>query len=303
MPGKPERPDQHATLGIALRVLAVFTLSLMMATVKIGHEYGIDNMEMIFWRFAFALPVTAIWIGLGGGFARIRTRRPMAHVWRAAVGLSSMYFVYWSVSLLPLAEATTLGFAAPFFATSLSALFLAERVGIYRWSAIAVGFVGVLIVTQPFSGHLPLMGVAVGLAAALGVGCVSVTIRSISRTETSEAIVLWFAVIAIVPLGMMQPFVMQSHDSWGWILLLLVGLFGGLGQIFITASLRLAPISVVMPFDYSQLLWAVMLGWLIWGDIPPAATWIGAAIITATGIYTLYREQKRMRMESRAAAA
>jgi drug/metabolite transporter (DMT)-like permease len=100
-----------------------------------------------------------------------------------------------------------------------------------------------------------------------------------------------------------MPFVMQAHDLWGWTTLILVGLFGGLGQIFVTSSLKVAPVPVVMPFDYSQIIWAVTLGWLIWSDFPPAATWIGSAIIAVTGLYTLYREQKRMRLESREAAA
>lgn len=271
----------------------------MVTMVKLGSEHGIHNVEMIFWRFAFALPVTIVWIALGGGFSTIRTRRPMAHVWRSSVGLVSLYFVYWAVTLLPLAEATALNFAAPFFATVLSVIFLAERVGIYRWSAIAVGFLGVLIVTQPFSGNLPLGGVLVALTAAFGIGSATVTIRTINRTESSEAIVFWFAVIAIVPLAIMMPFVMQAHDLEGWGLLMLVGLFGAFAQIFVTTSLKAAPVPVVMPFDYSQLIWAVTLGWMFWGDIPPAATWIGAAIITATGLFTLYREQKLMRLERR----
>lgn len=279
-----------------LRVAAGLALALMVATVKLGAEHGIANIEMIFWRFAMALPPTLLWIWLGPGLASVKTRRPLAHAWRALLGLSSMYMVYWAVTLLPLAEATTINFAAPLFATALSALFLAEHVGVHRWSAIALGLCGVVIVMQPATGNLPLEGVLVALGAALGVGAVTVTIRQVGRTESAAAIVLWFSVISVAILGCVMPFVMRPHSAVEWGMLALIGLFGGLGQLFITASLRLAPVPVVVPFDYSQLLWVVALGWALFGDVPHEATWLGATIIVTAGLYTLYREQKRARL-------
>ena len=291
-----ERPEQRPTLGILLRIAAGASLALMVAMVKLGGEAGIENVEMIFWRFALAVPATLIWIFLGPGLASVKTRRPFAHMWRALIGLSSMYMVYWAVTLLPLAEATTINFAAPLFATALSALLLGELVGIHRWGAILVGLGGVIVVMQPSSGNLPLEGVLVALGAAIGVGSVTVVIRQISRTESAEAIVFWFSVIAMAILGGFMPWVMTAHSPLEWGILMLIGLTGGIGQIFITLSLRVAPVPVVVPFDYTQLLWVVLLGWLFFADMPHEATWAGAAIIVASGLYTLYREQRAARL-------
>lgn len=291
-----ERPVQRPMLGILFRLIAVSSVALMAAMVKLGGESGLATIEMIFWRFAFALPPTLLWIALGPGLARIRPNRLRAHFWRAGVGLFAMSMVYWSVTLLPLAEALTIGFAAPLFATALSALFLKEDVGIYRWAAIAAGLAGVAIVMQPSTGNLPLAGVLVALGAAFGVGCATVTIRQVGRTESAEAIVFWFSVIAVVAVGAALPFVHTPHSAEQWLILALIGLFGGLGQVFITLSLRTAPVPVIAPFDYAQLLWAVGLGFLFFGDMPAVWTWAGALLIVGSGLFTLYRERQRARL-------
>lgn len=290
-----ERVEQRPTLGIALRIGAGLSFALMMSMVKLGAEAGIANVEMIFWRFALALPPTLLWIWIGPGLGNIRTRHPGAHVWRAGIGLCSLFFTYWAVTLLPLAETTTITFAAPLFSTALSAIFFAEFVGVHRWTATLLGLVGVVIVMQPQSGNLPLLGLLVALGGAVGIASATVTVRQISRTETAEAIVFWFSVICLAVLGLFMPFAMTAHTPGEWLLLALIGLFGGIAQMLVTLSLKLAPVSVVVPFDYVQLLWAVALGWLLWNDLPHGSTWAGAAIIVASGLYTLYREQRRAR--------
>jgi drug/metabolite transporter (DMT)-like permease len=291
-----ERPAQRPMLGILFRLIAVSSVALMATMVKLAGEAGLETVEMIFWRFAFALPPTLLWIGLGPGLARLRPNRLRSHFWRAGVGLFAMYMVYWSVTVLPLAEALTIGFAAPLFATALSALFLKEDVGIYRWAAIAAGLAGVVVVTQPSTGNLPLIGVLVALGAAFGVGCATVTIRQVGRTESTEAIVFWFSAIAVCALGAVMPFIYSPHSAEQWLILALIGLFGGLGQIFITLSLRLAPVPVIAPFDYAQLLWAVGLGWIFFDDMPAAWTWAGAVLIIGSGLFTLHRERQRARL-------
>lgn len=291
----PRPAAQRPMLGILLRLVAVSAIAMMAAMVKLGGEAGLQTVEMIFWRFAFALPPTLLWVALGPGWARLRPNRFRAHFWRAGIGLFAMYMVYWSVTALPLAEALTIGFAAPLFATALSAVFLGEDVGVYRWAAIVAGLVGVVVVMQPATGNLPLEGVLVALGAAFGVGCATVTIRQASRTESAEAIVVWFSLIAVIVLGAAMPFYFAPHTAEQWTILTLIGLFGGLGQVFITLSIRIAPIPVIAPFDYGQLLWAVGLGWLFWGDLPAAATWLGAGLIVVAGLFTLYREGRRAR--------
>ncbi|NNC72850.1 MAG: DMT family transporter [Sphingomonadaceae bacterium] len=279
-----------------MRFGAIISFGLMAACVKLASERGVAIGEILFWRFAISFFPTLLWIRLGSGLQAIRPKRPLAHVWRAAIGLTAMYLVFLSLSLLPLAEVTTIHFAAPLFATLLSIPVLGERVGARRLIAILVGFAGVVIVTQPQSGNLPLAGALVAIGAAIAVGLAQVTVRQISRSENSEAIVFWFALVAVIATGILQPWLYSPHDAASWALLGGVGVLGGLAQIFITKSLEAAPLQITAPFDYSQLLIATLLGWLIWSDMPRETTWIGAALIIATGLYTIYRERKLARM-------
>jgi drug/metabolite transporter (DMT)-like permease len=203
-----------------------------------------------------------------------------------------MLTAFSALAFLPLAETTTIGFAAPLFAVALSALLLKERVGRHRWSAVIVGFLGVLVVVRPDGGDLPPLGLLLAVASAFGVGVVTITIRQIGRTEHPQTTVLWFSLLSMLALGALMPLHARGHDGLTWAILVALGGFGGFGQLFLTSSLRFAPVSVVVPFDYTQLLWAVLLGWLLFASQPPATTWAGATIIILSGLYTLYREHK-----------
>jgi drug/metabolite transporter (DMT)-like permease len=160
----------------------------------------------------------------------------------------------------------------------------------------------VLIVMRPESSGLPMTGLILAVAAAFGVGFVTITIRQIGRTESTQTTVLWLNIIAIVVLGSLMPFYARFHDAETWAIIAAVGLIGGAAQLFLTASLRYAPVPVVVPFDYTQLLWAVLLGWWLFENRPPATTWAGAAVIIASGLYTLYREHRLGRDKPRTAA-
>jgi drug/metabolite transporter (DMT)-like permease len=296
-----DRPHQNRLLGIGLRIAATTCFGFMAAMIKLGYGAGVSTVELGFYRFAFGLPPLLAWIALSGNLAAWRTQRPMAHVWRAIVGLTTMVLAFSSLAYLPLAESTTIGFAAPLFAVVLSAIVLKEQVGRHRWSAVVLGLVGVLLVMRPHGADLPPLGLALAIAAAFGVGVVTITIRQIGKTEHPQTTVLWFTLLSMLALGTLMPFHAQVHDGKAWAVLACLGLFGGFGQLFLTASLRFAPVSVVVPFDYTQLLWAVLLGWLLFGDHPPATTWGGAAVIILSGLYTLYREHKLGRDKVRAA--
>jgi RarD protein len=296
------RPQQNRLAGIALRLCAATSFAFMAAFIKLGHLRGVSTAELGFYRFAFGLPPLILWIAWSRNWSAWRTTRPLAHVWRAVIGLSTMLMGFSALGYLPLAEATTIGFAAPLFAVVLSALVLKEPVGRHRWSAVAIGFAGVLIVMRPDGGGLPATGLALAIAAAFGVGIVTITIRQIGLTEGTQTTVLWFSVLATIVLGTTLPFYGASHDSGTWAILLALGISGGIGQLFLTSSLRYAPVPVVVPFDYAQLLWAVLLGWLLFADHAPATTWAGAAVIVASGLYTLYREHKLGRLAARANA-
>ena len=285
-------PEQRPVAGIIARILAATTFAFMAAMVKVGADLGLHPIEMIFWRFALALIPLTLWIALRSGFAVVKTTIPLAHLWRAAIGLFAMGFGYWAISLLPLAEATAISFAAPVFATMLSAIFMLEIVGWHRWAAVLLGFVGVLVVMQPGGSNLPMDGLIVALISAFGVACVIITIRQISKTERAITTVFWFTLLAAIGTGIAVPFFASSHGPQEWMVLAAIALFGGTAQMFLTASLRVAPVVVVAPFDYIQLLWAVGFGWLIWSDVPTVATWCGSAIIIASGFYMLYRERQ-----------
>jgi drug/metabolite transporter (DMT)-like permease len=291
--------DQNRLLGIALRVGAATSFGFMAAMIKLGSEAGVSLPELAFYRFAFGLPPLIAWIAWRRDFGVWRTKRPMAHFWRGAIGLSTMVVAFSALTYLPLAEAATIGFVAPLFSVILSALVLGESVGRHRWSAVALGLLGVLIVMRPSGSNLPPIGLALALLAAFGVAAVTITIRQIGRTESTPTTVLWFTLFSILATGLLLPFFGQAHDARTWAILAALGLFGGIGQLFLTSALRFAPVSVVVPFDYTQLLWAVLLGWAIWDTHPPATTWAGAAVIVASGLYTLYREHKLGREKAR----
>jgi drug/metabolite transporter (DMT)-like permease len=296
----PPPPIQNRLLGIGLRVGAATSFGFMAAMIKLGHTAGITTPELVFYRFAFGLPPLLAWMAATRNFGAWRTRRPMAHLVRGVLGLVTMGLAFSALAYLPLAEATTIGFAAPLFSVILSALILAEPFGRHRWSAVVLGLAGVLIVMQPSGSALPRLGLGLALASAVGVAAVTITIRQIGRTESTPTTVLWFTGFSMLVTGAMLPFFAEAHDSWEWLVLAAIGLSGGLGQLFLTSSLRFAPVPVVVPFDYTQLIWAVLLGWAIWQTHPPASTWAGAAVIVASGLYTIYREHKLGRSKPRA---
>ena len=293
------RPEQDRLLGIGLRIGATTCFAFMAAMIKLGFAAGVSTPELAFYRFAFGLPPLLAWILWTRNYTAWRTERPMAHVSRAAIGLTTMVLAFSSLAYLPLAESTTIGFAAPLFAVALSAMILKEKVGRHRWSAVALGLVGVLVVMRPGGTHVPQIGLVLAILAALGVGFVTITIRQIGRTEGTQTIVLWFTLLSMLALSAFLPFYARAHDGWTWMILLALGMFGGFGQLFLTSSLRYAPVSVVVPFDYTQLLWAVLLGWFLFASQPPATTWAGAAVIIASGLYTVYREHKLGREKPR----
>ena len=281
--------------GVALRLGAIVCLATMAALIKLAEAGGAGLAETLFFRQLCAIPLVVGWLAMGPGLGAIRTARPWAHVTRSAVGLVGMIANFGAVLLLPLAEATTLQFTAPIFATVLGALVLKEPTGWHRWGAVLAGFVGVLIVAQPGSGHIPLLGAAVGLFAAFMIAAVAILLREIGKTESAGTTVFWFSVLSVPPLGIAYLFDMRMHDPATWAALIALGLVGGAGQLMLTAALRLAPVSVVVPMDYSSLIWATLYGWVLFGTLPTVFTWIGAPMIIGSGLYIVWREQRRAR--------
>ena len=282
--------------GIALRIAAAGCFSVMAAVLKLASLDGVVAPEMLFYRAFFGLPVVLAWVVTQpGGLAGLTTRRPLAHLGRSALGIVSILCVFQTLTLLPLADATTLSFTAPIFATLLSFLILKEAVGPRRWAAVAVGFIGVIIVMRPgATDHaVPVEGIAFGLVAALLTAGVTITLRQLRDTEHVAAIVFWFFVGSSIVGAILLPFVGQMHSPLTFALLIASGLTGGLAQLFMTASLQKAPVAVVAPFDYLQIVGAIVFGWWLMSTTPTLSTLTGAALIGSSGLYTAWREHIR----------
>jgi len=292
-----ERPvAQSPALGILLRVLAMALMAVLAAIVKACAERGVPVLEIIFFRNAFAFIPVMLYIWRTSGFGVLRTRRPGAHLTRSAVGLTGMICGFTAVSLLPLTQSTAISFSAPLFMVALSALILKEPVSLQRWLAVAVGFVGVLIMVHPDPKQFVGVGVLFAIAAAIGAAGANIAIREISRTEPGPTIVFYFTLagaavgLASLPFG----WVMPSLGVLG--LLVAAGLIGGTGQLLLTEAIRRAPVAVVAPFDYTQLVWAGLIGFLVWGETPAMLTLIGAMVVAASSTYILWREIGRSRI-------
>lgn len=288
-------PADPVARAIAFRLGSVIGFSTMGALIKLAENAGAHLIELLFWRQFGALPIVLVWLLAGPGLATIRSQRMGAHALRAATGLVSMSFVFSTLLILPLAEATTILFTVPIFATILSALVLREPTGIHRWGAVGVGFIGVLVVTQPGSGTIPLAGVATGLIGALLSASVTVMLRQIGRTEPAPTTVFWFSALTAPVLGLLYAFNLEAHSPHVWLLLFAVGAVGGVAQMFMTASLRAGDVALVVPMDYASLLLATLFGWALFGVLPTAATWMGAPIIIASSLYIVWRERRRAR--------
>lgn len=278
--------------GIMLRLGAAAVLALMFALVKLTSARGVHIVEAVFYRQAFALPFVLGWAAIGPGLASLGTEKLRTHASRMMLGLVSMTLNFLGMILLPLAEATVIGFAVPLFATLLAALFLGEAIGRYRITAVLVGFVGVLVVMQPDSATLHSTGALIALAGAMLTACTAIVIRRLGATEAATTTVFWFTASSLIPLSLLMLFFARAHDPLTWALLVGIGVTGGIAQLLLTGALRLAPVAVVLPMDYTGLIWASLMGWLLFAALPVPATLIGAPIIIASGLAILWREHR-----------
>ncbi len=268
----------------------------MYAAIKLAGAVPVG--EVVFFRAVFAMvPLLALSTVTIGPLAIIRTTRPFHHVARSAAGVSSMFLNFWALSMLPLADITAFSFVAPIFAVVLAALLLSEHVGPFRWGAVLVGFAGTLLMVQPHGGlgHLAHSGFSLGAMLALSGAFLSsfvvVFIRQMSATERSEAIVFYFmltsAIVGAATMIWFRAPLTFANTSW----LVLVGLLGGVGQICMTYCYRYAEPSLLAPFDYTAMVWAVALGYFIFREIPEPMVMAGAGVVSAAGIFIVWRER------------
>ncbi len=287
-------PTQRPMYALALRLVAMAAISVMLLLVKLTGEHGIPLTETLFWRQF--LPGTALlsWLAARGEVGRLRTKRPWIHARRALIGGLGMFLTLGVVQILPLAEATVLGFTAPIFAVLLAVVLLGEKVGAWRWTAVMLGLAGIVIIAGPDRGHLPLNGLATGIGAAFMVALISIQLLDLGRTEEPVSIVFWFSAFCAPPLALfMLGTGLPNHDAAGWAMLLGIGATGLAAQLLMTAALRYGGVASVIVMDYSQFGWATLWGWLVFANVPPAQTWIGAPAIIAAGLIIAWREQVR----------
>jgi drug/metabolite transporter (DMT)-like permease len=292
MDGSIARP--RPLLALFVRLLAALALATMAMLVKLAGTRGAHLMELIFWRQLITVILLGAGLAITGRIALLRTRRLPAHARRAASGLFGMMFTYGAVLLLPLAEATTLGFTAPIFAVLIAIVLFGQRIGPWRWSAVGIGFAGVLVVMQPFgTAHegVTLAGVVVGLVAPFMVALISFQLQDLNQTESPWSIVFWFAALTTPVAALALPFVSTGHDPLTWALILGMGVVGGGAQMLLTTSLRFGSAAVILLMDYTSLLWASVYGYYVFDRAAPASLWLGAPLIIAAGVIIAWRER------------
>jgi drug/metabolite transporter (DMT)-like permease len=285
-------PAQRPLLALAFRIGSVTFIATLLMLVKLAGESGVALPEIMFWRQFLTVPVVLGLLAATGQLDRLKTRRIGSHAARTVTGMSGMVCNFGATILLPLSVATTLGFTTPLFAVMLTALFLRERVGPWRWTAVVLGFAGVLVIAQPGAEPINMLGAGLGLMSGLLVAMISFQIRDLGRTEEPIRVVFYFALFGSALMALTLPFYATAHTPYQWLLLLGCGLTGMIGQLLLTASLRYGAVATVIVMDYLALLWATLYGWAIWDHLPSTATWLGAPLIIMAGVLITWREHR-----------
>ena len=295
-------------LGVLLKIFAALCATLMLACVK-GLNGAVPTGEVIFFRSFIALFPLLIWLKVQGNvLENLKTRNLFGHFIRGFSGTGGMYFNYLALVYISLADATALSYAAPLFTVMMAAMLLKERVRVSRWVAVVVGLSGILIMLSSSlaasggvlagsaSSATASLGVAFALIAALCTATSNVQIRFLNGIEKPGAIVFYFSVmttligLATAFFGWVKPTGLQ------WLLLVGCGLFGGLAQILVTLSLRYADASLLAPFDYTTLVWSMLIGYLFLNSLPGSTTIFGASIVALAGIFAVWRENRQRKL-------
>jgi drug/metabolite transporter (DMT)-like permease len=294
--GIPMRPLR----GIGFKVTSVVIFIVMAAMIKATAD-TVPAGQTVFFRSFFAIPVIVVWLmmrrELSQGF---RTDNPFGHFWRGLMGTCAMGLGFAGLAYLPLPEVTAIGYAAPILTVIFAAMFLGEEVRLFRMASVALGLVGVLIVVYPrltvldpgAAGYAQAFGAVVVLGGALFSALAQVFVRKLVLAEKTATIVFWFSVTASVLSLCTLPF------GWVWptptetALLVGAGLLGGVGQIFLTSSYREADASVVAPFEYASMIFALAIGWFVFSEVPTWTMLAGASLVVTAGCLIIWREHQ-----------
>ena len=282
---------EHIPLAIFYMVGSGAVFAATMAASKwLVETYPIG--EVLFTRAFFGLVACSLFILPAMGLAAFRTRRLGAHLVRGISQTSSQSLLLLAFSLMPLASATAINFSSPLFATLASAIFLKERIGATRATALVVGFLGVLIVTSPGAATFQ-VGALFALANAVLFGTVTAGVRGMTATESSETLTMHQLLMLTFAFALMLPFGFVVPTASDALLMAASGAGNGLAQYWWTRALHMAPTAAVVPFNYLSLVWAVIFGFAIWGDVPTTNLLIGSAVVVGSGLFLLWRESRR----------
>lgn len=289
----------HAPLkGVALKITSVLVFIVMSSLIKATSAH-VPPGEAVFFRSFFAIPVILGWLLWRRELAvGLRVQNPLGHVWRGVAGTSAMGLGFAGLAFLPLPEVTAIGYASPLLVVVFAAMFLGEEVRAFRLSAVALGLVGVMIVLWPRLGALEgrdpaaALGALVTLMGATFAAIAQVFVRKMVATERTSAIVFWFSItstglsLITLPYGWVLPTAREAAMLVG------CGFLGGLGQILLTSSYRFADASIVAPFEYSSMLFALGIGYFVFAEVPTVPMLAGAALVIAAGVLIIWRERQ-----------
>lgn len=293
--------------AIALKTGAIFLFMVMAALVKAASG-AVPPGQAVFFRSFFALPILGLWLWQSGHLHDgLRANNIVGHIWRGMFGTTAMGLTFAGLPLLPLPEVTAIGYATPMFTVIFAALFLGERIRLFRLSAVALGLIGVTIVIAPRlslgSGYsnIATLGALMILAASVLRAMVQIHVRRLVQTDSTSAIVFYFSLTAScvsllsLPLGWIIPIPSLAWTMPGFnvfALIICAGLVGGVAQIMVTSSYRFGTASMLAPFDYSSMIFATLIGWLVFAEVPTPAILIGAALVIAGGVLIIWRERQ-----------
>jgi drug/metabolite transporter (DMT)-like permease len=284
--------------AIALKLMAVFLFMVMAAMIKEATQ-SVPAGQAVFFRSLFAMPIILAWIWHKGDIREaLIPVNLMGHIWRGLFGTTAMALTFAGLSLLPLPEVTAIGYATPMFTVILAAVMLGETVRLFRISAVALGLVGVMIVIWP---RLTLDADALGTAGTIGAlmvlgasllrALVQIHIRTLVKTEHTAAIVFYFSLTATVLSLLSLPFGWVVPSTTDAVLLVSAGLVGGVAQILVTSSYRFGGASMLAPFDYASLIFAAIIGYFIFAEVPTLNMVAGAALVVLGGVLIIWRER------------
>lgn len=296
-----DHPGGHNTLtGIMLKIVSVAVFVAMSSCIKAAGT--VPAGQIVFFRSFFAIFPIVVFLAFQGKLGTaFSTKRPLNHIARGVVGVCAMGLGFFALIRLPLPEAIALNYAQPLLVVVFSSIFLGEAIRVYRWSAVAVGLVGVLVISWPeltllgtgaALGDQEVLGVVAALVAAAISAVAMLLVRNLVQSEPTATIVLWFSVTASLLALLSLPFGWQALTPAQAGLLIAAGFCGGLAQILMTAAYRHAEASVVAPFEYTSMLLGIVVGYLAFGDVPTVHMLIGGVIVVAAGIFIIWRERQ-----------